>query len=128
VLTDWDLRHLYVKLIDEQEKLDWFLSNVVTTAWHFEHDAGKPFAQMVKERIALYPDEAELIEAYAARWLESVPGPIPARPRWSTVWRTRVCRSTPSPISAMKPSSCSVRPCPCWAICATLWCRAWRSW
>lgn len=80
VLTDWDLRHLYVKLIDDQEKLDWFLSNVVTTAWHFEHDAGKPFAQMVKERIALYPDEAELIEAYAARWLESVPGPIPGTP------------------------------------------------
>ncbi|WP_206241997.1 HAD family hydrolase [Novosphingobium terrae] len=80
VLTDWDLRRLYEKLIDDPEKLDWFLSHVVTVAWHFEHDAGKPFAQMVAERSALYPDQAELIEAYADRWIESIPGPIPGTP------------------------------------------------
>jgi 2-haloacid dehalogenase len=80
VLTDWDLRHLFAKLIDDPEKLDWFLTHVVTKEWHFEHDEGKPFAQMVQERSALYPDEAPLIEAYAERWMESVPGPIPGTP------------------------------------------------
>lgn len=77
VLTDWDLRHLYAKLIEDKDRLDWFLSTVVTKDWHFEHDAGKPFAQMVAERSARFPEEKALIEAYAARWLESVPGPIP---------------------------------------------------
>lgn len=80
VLTDWDLRLLYAKLIDDPARLDWFLSHVVTTDWHFEHDAGKPFAQMVKERSALYPAETTLIEAYATRWMESIPGPIPGTP------------------------------------------------
>ncbi|MDE1916400.1 MAG: HAD family phosphatase [Sphingomonadales bacterium] len=80
VLTDWDLRHIYTGLIDDAERLDWFLANVVTKDWHFEHDAGKPFAQMVKERSALYPDEAALIELYVERWMDSVPGPIPGTP------------------------------------------------
>lgn len=80
VLTDWDLRHLYAPLISDPARLDWFLTHVVTRDWHFEHDAGKPFAQMVAERTALYPDEAELIAIYAARWMDSVPGPIPGTP------------------------------------------------
>ena len=80
VLIDWDLRHLFAKLIDDPARLDWFLSTVATKEWHFEHDAGKPFAQMVAERSAQFPEEAPLIEAYAARWLESLPGPIPGTP------------------------------------------------
>jgi 2-haloacid dehalogenase len=80
VLTDWDLRHLYDKLIEDPARLDWFLANVATRDWHFEHDAGKPFAQMVAERSALFPEEAPLIEAYAARWMDSIPGPIPGTP------------------------------------------------
>jgi 2-haloacid dehalogenase len=80
VLIDWDLRLIYEKLIEDPEKLDWFLTHVVTKDWHFEHDAGKPFAQMVAERSALYPAEATLIEAYADRWIESIPGPIPGTP------------------------------------------------
>lgn len=80
VLTDWDLRYLYAKLIEDKERLDWFLSTVATKEWHFEHDAGKPFAQMVEERSAQFPDETALIEAYADRWIESIPGPIPGTP------------------------------------------------
>jgi len=80
VLTDWDLRHLYTKLIADPVRLDWFLTHVATRDWHFEHDAGKPFAQMVAERKALFPQEAPLIEAYAERWMDSIPGPIPGTP------------------------------------------------
>ncbi|HZU63884.1 MAG TPA: HAD family phosphatase [Novosphingobium sp.] len=80
VLIDWDLRCLFAKLIDDPARLDWFLAHVVTKEWHFEHDAGKPFAQMVAERSALFPEEAALIAAYADRWLETLPGPIPGTP------------------------------------------------
>lgn len=77
VLYQWDLRCLFAKLIDEPSELDWFLANVVTEEWHFEHDAGRPLAEMVPERQALFPDHAELIAAYARRFNETIPGPVP---------------------------------------------------
>ncbi|NBC36530.1 HAD-IA family hydrolase [Novosphingobium sp. FSY-8] len=77
VLVDWDLRLIYRDAIADPARRDWFVQNIVTTAWHFEHDAGKPFAQMVAERSAQYPEHADLIRMYADRWLDSVPGPIP---------------------------------------------------
>ena len=77
VLYDWDPRFLYEKLIPDAGRLDWFLENVVTRAWHFQHDAGRPFAETSAELIQLYPQEAELIRAYGPRWLETLPGPMP---------------------------------------------------
>ncbi len=77
VLYDWDPRHLYEKLIDDPARLDWFLEHVVTRAWHFQHDAGRPVAETAAELIARFPAEESLIRAYAPRWLETIPGPIP---------------------------------------------------
>jgi 2-haloacid dehalogenase len=77
VLVQWDLRHLFAKLIADPEKLDWFLANVVTPEWHFQHDAGRPLADMVRERKAEFPAYAGHIDAYATRFNESIPGPVP---------------------------------------------------
>lgn len=76
VLYDWDIRHLYAKLIDDPARLDWFLANVVTRDWHFQHDRGRPFAETSAELIARFPAERALIEAYGPRWLETIPGPV----------------------------------------------------
>jgi 2-haloacid dehalogenase len=76
VLFEWDLRHLFAKLISDADELDWFLANVVTPEWHFQHDAGRPLAEMVAERIALHPSYAPLIEAYRTRFNETIPGPV----------------------------------------------------
>ena len=77
VIVQWDLRGLFAKLIADSAELDWFLANVVTEEWHFQHDAGRPLAEMVPERIALFPAYASQIEAYATRFNETVPGPVP---------------------------------------------------
>lgn len=77
VLVQWDLRALFAKLIPDSEELEWFLSNVVTEEWHFQHDAGRPLGDMVPELKALHPDHAHLIDAYATRFLETIPGPVP---------------------------------------------------
>ena len=77
VIVQWDLRHLFAQLIDDPEELDWFCANVVTEEWHFEHDAGRPLDEMVPERKALFPDHAHLIDAYASRFLDTIPGPVP---------------------------------------------------
>ena len=77
VLFDWDLRHLFAKLIDDPAELEWFVTHVVTAEWHFQHDAGRPLAEMVPERKAAFPAHGALIDAYAARFNETIPGPVP---------------------------------------------------
>ncbi|WP_183617362.1 HAD-IA family hydrolase [Novosphingobium fluoreni] len=70
------MRCLFGKLIADPQRLDWFLATVVTEEWHFQHDAGRDLAEMVTERKALFPQEAALIDAYATRFLETIPGPV----------------------------------------------------
>lgn len=77
VLFDWDLRHLFAKLIDDKDDLEWFVTHVVTPGWHFQHDAGRPLAEMLPELKAEFPDHVALIDAYAARFNETIPGPMP---------------------------------------------------
>lgn len=77
VLYEWHPRHLYSKLIEDQDRLAWFLANVVTLDWHFQHDEGRDASETTTELIALYPEERGLIEAYVPRWLETIPGPVP---------------------------------------------------
>lgn len=45
VLYHWNPRILYERLIDDDRALDAFLRDVVTPEWHFQHDAGRPFAE-----------------------------------------------------------------------------------
>jgi 2-haloacid dehalogenase len=77
VLFDWDLRYLFAKLIADKDQLEWFVTNVVTPGWHFQHDAGRPLAEMVPELKAAFPGHAPLIDAYATRFNETIPGPMP---------------------------------------------------
>ena len=77
VLFQWDLRHLFTKLIADPDELEWFVTNVVTPEWHFQHDAGRPLADMVPELKAQFPAHGVLIDAYAARFNETTPGPVP---------------------------------------------------
>ncbi len=76
VLFDWDLRHLFEKLISDPDELNWFLANVVTPEWHFEHDAGRALADMAAKRIALFPKYETHIRAYTMRFNETIPGPV----------------------------------------------------
>jgi 2-haloacid dehalogenase len=72
VLFTWDPRFLYERLIDDDRALDAFLRDVVTHDWHFQHDAGRPFAETSAELIAEHPHHRELIEAWGPRFNESL--------------------------------------------------------
>ena len=76
VLVEWDLRCLFRKLIPDPGELEWFVAHVVTEAWHYQVDQGRPLAEIVAERIAEFPRYRGLIEAYAARYTETIPGPV----------------------------------------------------
>lgn len=80
VLFQWDLRHLYAKLIDDPDEVERFCTTIVTPEWHFQHDAGRPLADMVEERIAEFPHAEALIRAYQARFNETIPGPVAGMP------------------------------------------------
>ena len=76
VLFEWDLRHLFAKLITDKDELEYFVAHVVTPEWHFQHDAGRALGDMVAERVAEFPKYADWIAAYASRFNETIPGPV----------------------------------------------------
>jgi 2-haloacid dehalogenase len=76
VLYHWRPRALYERLIADDRALDAFLAEVVTPDWHFQHDAGRPFAETSAELIAEHPHHRELIEAWGANFEDSITGPV----------------------------------------------------
>ena len=76
VLYDWNPRFLYERLIGDDQALEAFLRDVVTTDWHFQHDAGRPFAETSTELIAEFPEHEELISAWGPRFNDSIGAPI----------------------------------------------------
>ena len=77
VIYQWQLSHLFERIVGDPVRLDFLLSEVVTEEWHFEHDRGRALADMVPERVALYPEYKAEIRAYATRFNETIPGPVP---------------------------------------------------
>lgn len=76
VLIDWNPRHLYRTLFDDEAAMEAFLSEVCAPSWNLEQDRGRPWAQAIAELSAVHPDKAELIAAYRGRWHEMLNGPI----------------------------------------------------
>lgn len=80
VLYHWEPELLYARRIPDDAARSAFLRDVVTTAWHFQHDAGRDFAETSAELIAEHPDHADLIAAWGPNFLETVPGPVAGMP------------------------------------------------
>lgn len=76
VLVDWNPRHLYRKLFDDDAAMEWFLDQVCHGAWNLEQDRGRSFADAIEEAALRHPDQRAMIEAYHARWDEMVAGEI----------------------------------------------------
>jgi 2-haloacid dehalogenase len=74
VLLDWNPRHLYRKLFDEEQDMERFLSEVCTMEWHDAHDRGTPTEATCAKLAALYPEYAAQIDAWRTRSEEMVAG------------------------------------------------------
>jgi 2-haloacid dehalogenase len=77
VLYRWEPEALYERLIDDDRALAAFLGEVCTKEWHFQHDAGRDFADTSAELTARFPQHAALIAAWGPRFNEQLPGPVP---------------------------------------------------
>ena len=80
VLVRWDRRLPFLAHFDDPAELDRFMDEVIPLDWHAQHDAGRPAAELVAERSALFPEHAKLIGDWFARFNESIPGPVPGSP------------------------------------------------
>ena len=76
VLIDWNPRYLYRKIFKTEEEITWFLENICTSDWNDEQDAGRSFEEATRELTEKYPGYKEPIEAWYARWHETIAGPI----------------------------------------------------
>lgn len=76
VLVAWDPRHLYRKLLPDEESVERFLSTVCTPDWNRQQDAGRPWAEGVADLSARFPEQRDLVAAYDTRWEEMIPGAV----------------------------------------------------
>jgi 2-haloacid dehalogenase len=76
VLIHWDPRHLYRRLMPEDE-VDDFLEEIGFREWNHAQDASsRPWAEAVELLAARHPHRRELIAAYPSRFGETLLGPI----------------------------------------------------
>lgn len=76
VLIDWNPRHLYRKLFEDEAEMEDFLTNVCTTGWNLQQDAGRSFAEACAALKLEYPSNSEMIDAWLNRFDEMMAGPI----------------------------------------------------
>jgi 2-haloacid dehalogenase len=78
VLLDWDPRHLYRGLFDDEAEMERFLSEVCTMEWHHAHDLGVPPEETIPPLVKAHPEYAQMIRAWPERSEEMLAGPIDA--------------------------------------------------
>lgn len=76
VLIDWDPRHLYRKIFDDEAAMERFLQEVTTPEWNEEQDAGRPLAEATEGLLRQHPQYETEIRAFYGRWPEMLNGPI----------------------------------------------------
>ena len=76
VLIHWDPKVLYRRIFATEDEVSHFLTHVLPPEWNLEQDRGRSWAEAEAERIALFPDHAENIRAFRARWRETAPHAI----------------------------------------------------
>ena len=77
VLVDWDPKYLYNKVFDHNEnRVSSFLSQVCTSEWNVEQDAGRSLADATQFLVEKFPEEEAYIRMYYDRWEEMLRGEI----------------------------------------------------
>jgi 2-haloacid dehalogenase len=73
VLVRWEPDIPYRRLIPDDTRRAWFLSEVCSPDWNLEQDRGRSWRDGEAELIARFPGEAKLIRAFRKHWREMVP-------------------------------------------------------
>ncbi|MCL3781073.1 HAD family phosphatase [Prolixibacteraceae bacterium JC049] len=76
VLIDWNPQYLYGDIFQDNEELDFFLNNVCNSQWNLKQDAGRSFAEAIKELTAKFPQYENEIRMYHSSWITMIGGEI----------------------------------------------------
>lgn len=76
VLFHWDMGALFRQVIDEPDRLAFFMREVLTFEFHSRHDAGEEIEALAEELRARHPEFAPAVEAYVHRFNETITGPV----------------------------------------------------
>lgn len=77
VLLDWNPRYLYRQYFKSEEEMENFFDKVGLYDWNATLDAGKPFAEGVKELQDRFPEYAKEIQLFDDEWRRTVKGCFP---------------------------------------------------
>ena len=73
VLVHYDPELPFRRIIPDDRRRAWFLSEVCSHEWNVEQDRGRTWIEAEDELIARFPDEADNIRAFRRHWAEMVP-------------------------------------------------------
>ena len=72
VLVKFNPRNLFIKILKDEEKVDFFLKNICTWEWHIQQDLIYDTSKAAKPVIKKHPEYKEAIEAFYGRFLEMI--------------------------------------------------------
>jgi 2-haloacid dehalogenase len=70
VLIDWNPHYMYRTIFSNEEEMKNFLTNVATSDWNEEQDAGRPLSEGTELLIQQFPEHEHNIRAFYTRWDE----------------------------------------------------------
>lgn len=77
VLMDWDPRYFFKDYFNDDEKMEFFLSNITTDEWNSEQDKGRSLKEGTALLIKKFPEWEQEIKAYYDNWTIMLRGDIP---------------------------------------------------
>jgi len=72
VLVKFNPQNLFIKILKDEEKVDFFLKNICTWEWHIQQDLVYDTSKAAGPVIKKYPEYKEAIEAFYGRFLEMI--------------------------------------------------------
>lgn len=77
VVMDWDPRYFFKDHFNDDEKMEYFLKNIVTDEWNGEQDRGRTLAEGTELQVKKHPDWEKEIRAYYDNWTTMLKSDIP---------------------------------------------------
>ena len=76
VLIDWNPKYLYRKIFNDEEEINYFLTEICSPDWNEQQDAGRTLAEASEILVKKHPKYEKEIEAFYGRWTEMLGGAI----------------------------------------------------
>ena len=73
VLVKFNPKNLFLKILQDEEEVNFFLKNVCTWDWHIQQDLVYDTSKAAKPMVEKFPKYQEAIEAFYDRFLEMIP-------------------------------------------------------